>query len=214
MLEGYGLSETSPVASFNQPHAERKPGSIGTPIRGVEMRLVDDDGKDVGTGDVGEIAIRGENVMKGYWNRPEDTQAAIPDGWFRTGDMAAADLPRHHRQRDAIDELGLDAIEDERVRFLVSNVVDASAPSNNPMLNPAAIKELIDSGGTSAARGVRAFVRDMAAKPRVPRMVEPDAFEVGRDPRHHAGGGRPPRRALRAGPVPAPRRRRCTARRC
>src|SRR3954449_10011551 len=62
ILEGYGLSETSPVASFNHPHAERKPGSIGTPIKGGEMRAVDDDGKPVTSGEVGEIAIRGENV--------------------------------------------------------------------------------------------------------------------------------------------------------
>jgi long-chain acyl-CoA synthetase len=91
ILEGYGLSETSPVASFNHPHAERKPGSIGTPIRGVEMRLVDDEGKDVGPGEVGEIAIRGENVMTGYWHRPEETATAIPDDWFRTGDLARTD---------------------------------------------------------------------------------------------------------------------------
>jgi long-chain acyl-CoA synthetase len=91
VLEGYGLSETSPVASFNHPHAERKPGSIGTPIRGVEMRLVDDDGKDVAPGEVGEIAIRGENVMKGYWQREDETAKAIPDGWFRTGDLARQD---------------------------------------------------------------------------------------------------------------------------
>jgi long-chain acyl-CoA synthetase len=91
ILEGYGLSETSPVASFNHPHAQRKPGSIGTPIRGVEMRLVDDDGRDVPSGEVGEIAIRGENVMKGYWGREEETAKAIPDGWFRTGDLARLD---------------------------------------------------------------------------------------------------------------------------
>jgi long-chain acyl-CoA synthetase len=91
VLEGYGLSETSPVASFNHPHAERKPGSIGTPIRGVEIRLVDDEGNDTPAGEIGEIAIRGENVMKGYWNRPEDTATAIPDGWFRTGDLARQD---------------------------------------------------------------------------------------------------------------------------
>jgi long-chain acyl-CoA synthetase len=91
VLEGYGLSETSPVASFNQPDKERKPGSIGLPVRGVEMRVVDDEGKEVTTGDVGEVAIRGENVMKGYWKRPEDTAKAIPDGWFRTGDMARQD---------------------------------------------------------------------------------------------------------------------------
>jgi long-chain acyl-CoA synthetase len=91
VLEGYGLSETSPVASFNQLHVERKPGTIGTPIRGVEMRLVDDEGRDVADGDVGEIAIRGENVMKGYWGKPEETAKAIPDGWFRTGDLARRD---------------------------------------------------------------------------------------------------------------------------
>jgi long-chain acyl-CoA synthetase len=91
ILEGYGLSETSPVASFNHPHAERKPGSIGTPIAGVEMRLVDDEGRDVPAGEVGEIAIRGGNVMKGYWQRPEDTATSIPDGWFRTGDLARQD---------------------------------------------------------------------------------------------------------------------------
>jgi long-chain acyl-CoA synthetase len=91
ILEGYGLSETSPVASFNHPHAERKPGSIGTPIAGVEMRLVDDDGNDVAAGEVGEIAIRGPNVMKGYWQRAEETATSIPDGWFRTGDLARQD---------------------------------------------------------------------------------------------------------------------------
>src|SRR5918997_597239 len=91
ILEGYGLSETSPVASFNHPHAERKPGSIGTPIAGVEMRLVGDDGQDVAAGEVGEIAIRGENVMNGYWERPEETAKALPDGWFRTGDLARQD---------------------------------------------------------------------------------------------------------------------------
>ncbi len=91
ILEGYGLSETSPVASFNQLHAVRKPGTIGTPIRGVEMRLVDDEGRDVRAGEVGEIAIRGENVMKGYWGKPEETAKAIPDGWFRTGDLARQD---------------------------------------------------------------------------------------------------------------------------
>jgi long-chain acyl-CoA synthetase len=91
VLEGYGLSETSPVASFNHPDRERKPGSIGVPVRGVEMKLVDEDGKDVDRGEVGEIAIRGENVMKGYWRRDEDTKKAIPDGWFRSGDMATQD---------------------------------------------------------------------------------------------------------------------------
>jgi long-chain acyl-CoA synthetase len=92
VLEGYGLSETSPVASFNHPDRERKVGSIGTPIEGVEMRLVDDDRNEVDEGEVGEIAIRGHNVMKGYWDREEETAEAIDDdGWFYTGDMAKRD---------------------------------------------------------------------------------------------------------------------------
>ncbi len=91
ILEGYGLSETSPVASFNHPDKERKAGSIGTPIDGVEMKVVDDDGNEVDQGEVGEIAIKGHNVMKGYWNRPEANEDAIKDGWFATGDMAKVD---------------------------------------------------------------------------------------------------------------------------
>jgi long-chain acyl-CoA synthetase len=91
ILEGYGLSETSPIASFNHPHRERKPGSIGTPIAGTEMKVVDDDGNEVGLGEIGEILIKGHNVMKGYWERPEATAESIKDGWFATGDMAKVD---------------------------------------------------------------------------------------------------------------------------
>ena len=91
VLEGYGLSETSPVASFNHPDRERKPGSIGTPVDGVEMKLVDDEGREVPDGEVGEIVIRGHNVMKGYWNKPEATADSIRDGWFHSGDMARID---------------------------------------------------------------------------------------------------------------------------
>nr|WP_243757629.1 long-chain fatty acid--CoA ligase [Allobranchiibius sp. GilTou38] len=91
VLEGYGLSETSPVASFNKPGQERKPGSIGTEVRGVQMKLVGDDDEDVAQGEVGEIIVKGENVMKGYWGREEDTAEAIKDGWFHTGDLAKVD---------------------------------------------------------------------------------------------------------------------------
>jgi long-chain acyl-CoA synthetase len=91
ILEGYGLSETSPVVSFNLPDRERKPGSIGTPVRGVGVRILDDDGNDVPAGEVGELAVRGECVMRGYWGRPEATAEAIQDGWFRTGDLGRAD---------------------------------------------------------------------------------------------------------------------------
>jgi long-chain acyl-CoA synthetase len=91
VLEGYGLSETSPVSSSNHPDKERKPGSIGTPIEGVEMRVVDEDDNEVAQGEVGEIVIRGHNIMKGYWQRPDATEEAMRGGWFHSGDMARTD---------------------------------------------------------------------------------------------------------------------------
>jgi len=91
ILEGYGLSETSPVASFNHLDRERKPGSVGTPIWGVEMRIVDAEDCEVAAGEAGEIVIRGHNVMKGYYRRPEANAEALRGGWFHTGDVGTVD---------------------------------------------------------------------------------------------------------------------------
>lgn len=92
ILEGYGLSETSPVATFSDPDQEPRPGSIGVPIWGVEVKLINDDWSEVTeTGEIGEIAIKGHNIMKGYYGRPEATAEAIQNGWFRSGDLARRD---------------------------------------------------------------------------------------------------------------------------
>jgi len=91
IMEGYGLSETSPVACFNHLDRPAKPGSIGTPIWGVEMAVMDPEGKALPKGELGEIAIRGHNVMKGYYKRPEATSESIRTGWFHTGDLARQD---------------------------------------------------------------------------------------------------------------------------
>ena len=92
IYEGYGLSESSGAASFNHPHRPRKVGSIGTPIEGVQMRVVDRNGSEVAQGQPGEIQIRGHNVTKGYWNLPGATKATItPDGWLNTGDVGRVD---------------------------------------------------------------------------------------------------------------------------
>ncbi len=90
VLEGYGLSETSPVAVFNKA-ANSRAGSVGFPVWGVQVRVVDENGADVPTGELGEIIIRGHNIMKGYYKQPEATQAAIKDGWFYSGDIGRFD---------------------------------------------------------------------------------------------------------------------------
>ncbi|WP_329407861.1 long-chain fatty acid--CoA ligase [Nocardia vinacea] len=94
--EGYGLSETSPVATFNYPGREAKPGSIGQPGWGIQVKLIDKDWNDVPEGDVGEIAICGHNIMKGYLGRPDATAEAIRDGWFRTGDIGRRDADGYY----------------------------------------------------------------------------------------------------------------------
>lgn len=91
ILEGYGLSETSPVASFNKYHLPAKPGSVGPPVWGVSIRIVDPDGNMVPQGDMGEIIINGHCVMKGYYKRPEATAEALRDGWLYTGDIGNFD---------------------------------------------------------------------------------------------------------------------------
>jgi long-chain acyl-CoA synthetase len=94
ILEGYGLSETSPVASFSRYGEPVRVGSIGAPIPGVEMRLLQPDSWDDvpdGPDSVGEIAIKGHNIMKGYYGRPEATAEVINDGWFRSGDLGRRD---------------------------------------------------------------------------------------------------------------------------
>ncbi len=87
LVEGYGLSETSPVLSCNPIDGNHKIGTIGLPVPGTEMAVFDDNGKKAKTGEAGEICARGHQVMQGYWNKDEDTQNAFFDNWFRTGDI-------------------------------------------------------------------------------------------------------------------------------
>ncbi len=91
IFEGYGLSETSPVASFNRIQKPPRPGSIGLPIYGVEMKVVDEEDHVLPPGEMGEIVIRGHNVMKGYYKRPGPTAVAMRGGWFHTGDLGRTD---------------------------------------------------------------------------------------------------------------------------
>jgi long-chain acyl-CoA synthetase len=179
VLEGYGLSETSPVASFNHPHAERKPGSIGTPIRGVELRLVDDDGKDVERGEVGEIAIRGENVMKGYWQREEETAKAIPDGWFRTGDLARQDDDGYYfivdRKKEMIIRGGYNVYPREIEEALYEHPAVAEVAcigiSHPDLGEEVAAAVALKPGASAEIDELRSFVKERVAAYKYPRHI-------------------------------------------
>jgi long-chain acyl-CoA synthetase len=92
ICEGYGLSETSPSVTCNPTSSSAYTGTIGVPLPSTEVKLVDDDGQPVPTGTAGELAVRGPQVMAGYWQRPDETAKVMtPDGYFKTGDIAIAD---------------------------------------------------------------------------------------------------------------------------
>jgi long-chain acyl-CoA synthetase len=180
VLEGYGLSETSPVACFNHPDRERVPGSIGTPVDGVELRLVDDVRRPVARGAVGEIAIRGHNVMKGYWRRPEATAEAIDaDGWFYTGDVARMDDEGRFfivdRKKDLIIRGGYNVYprEIEEVLYEHPAVREAAVVGiPHPQLGEEVGAAVALKAGVEIAPGeLRAFVRDRVAAYKYPRQV-------------------------------------------
>jgi long-chain acyl-CoA synthetase len=179
VLEGYGLSETSPVASFNHPDRERKPGSIGTPIRGVEMRVIDSEGGEVPQGEVGEIVIRGHNVMRGYWRRPEETAKAIPDGWFRTGDLGRVDKDGYFeivdRKKDMIIRGGYNVYprEIEEVLYEHPAVTEAAVIGlpHQALGEEVGAAVVIKAGADITARELRDHVKAQVAAYKYPRAV-------------------------------------------
>jgi long-chain acyl-CoA synthetase len=179
ILEGYGLSETSPVASFNHPDRDRKPGSIGTPIQGVEMRLVGPGGEDVAAGEVGEIAIRGHNLMKGYWRREDATKEAIPDGWLRTGDLARQDEDGYFfivdRKKDLIIRGGYNVYprEVEEVLYEHPAVAEAAVvglphPTHGEEVGAAVV---LKPGADATPAELQAFCKERVAAYKYPRHV-------------------------------------------
>jgi long-chain acyl-CoA synthetase len=179
ILEGYGLSETSPVASFNHPDKERKPGSIGTPIEGIEMKVVDEDGNEVGEGEVGEIAIRGHNLMKGYWNRDDATKEVLRDGWFHTGDMARVDEDGYFfivdRKKDMIIRGGYNVYprEIEEVLYEHPAVSEAAvvAVPDEKMGEEVGAAVVLKDGEDATEDDVRDFVKQRVAAYKYPRRL-------------------------------------------
>jgi acyl-CoA synthetase (AMP-forming)/AMP-acid ligase II len=105
LVEGYGLSEGSCASTLNPYDGVRKPGTVGLPLPGQEVRVVDPLGRPVPQGERGEVVIRGANVMRGYLNRPEDTAKAIVDGWLHTGDVGIFDADGYLRIVDRIKDM-------------------------------------------------------------------------------------------------------------
>ena len=180
ILEGYGLSETSPLASFNQPGRPRKPGSIGTPIAGVQMKVISDAGDDVPTGEVGEIVIRGHNVMKGYFNRPEATAEAIDaDGWFRSGDLARVDEDGYFfivdRKKDLIIRGGYNVYprEIEEVLYEHPAVREAAVVriAHGELGEEVGAAVVLKDGASATAAQLQAFVKEQVAAYKYPRHV-------------------------------------------
>ncbi len=179
LLEGYGLSETSPVATFNQPGHVRKPGSIGTPLVGVELRVVDDEDREVPAGTVGELLIRGHNVMKGYWRQPEATATTLRGGWMHTGDLGYVDGDGYYfivdRKKDMIIRGGLNVYprEVEDVLHEHPAVREAAVvPVPHPVLGEevgAAVR--LRDGADAGPRALRGFVREQIAAYKYPRHV-------------------------------------------
>ncbi len=179
ILEGYGLSESSPVASFNHPDRERKAGSIGTPMEGVEMKVVDESGNELRSGEVGEILIRGHNVMKGYWNRPDATAETLREGWLHTGDMARVDEDGYFfivdRKKDMIIRGGFNVYprEVEEVLYEHPAVKEAAVigTPDDEYGEEVAAAVVLKDGAEASPEELREFVKRQVAAYKYPRRI-------------------------------------------
>jgi len=180
LIEGYGPTEASPVVSVNPIDGRRRVGSTGLPIPGVELRVVDDQDRDVPTGEVGEVLVRGANVMVGYWQRPEDTADTIRDGWLHTGDMGRLDADGYlyivDRKKDMIIVAGMNVypreVEDVIYHLpAVGECAVAGVPSERRGEDVKAFV-VLKEGASLTPEEVLAHCRAHLASYKVPRQVE------------------------------------------
>ena len=187
LAEGYGLTETSPVACANPINGMRKEGSIGFPVPSTEVAIVglepNEDGKyePVAAGEDGELVIRGPQVMKGYWNRPEETAAAITEeGWFHTGDIARMDEDGCFyivdRKKDLIIASGYNVVprEVEEVLYMHEKVQEAVVAGVPDAVRGENVKAYIvlKAGQQSTPEEISEFCREHLAPYKAPRLVE------------------------------------------
>lgn len=179
LLEGYGLSEASPVVSLNPIKGKRKPNSVGIPIPGVEVKIVGPDEAELPIGEVGEIIVRGRNVMKGYYNDPQATADAIRGGWLFTGDLGRIDEEGYiyivDRKKDMILVRGLNVYprEIEQVLQEYPGIAEASVVGKpDPHKGEVPVAFVIPKDGTRIAPvEVTKFCRQRLADYKVPRQI-------------------------------------------
>ncbi len=182
ILEGYGLSETSPIASFARWGEQPRVGSVGVPIPGVQMKLIEDDWSDVKAvpGEVGEIAIKGHNVMKGYYNRPEATAEVIRNCWFRSGDLARKDEDGYYyivdRSKDMIIRGGFNVYPRELEEVLMQHpavsmvaVIGVPHESHGEEIKAVIIKK---PGDPTTENELVAWGKEQFAGHKYPRLVQ------------------------------------------
>jgi len=179
LLEGYGLSETSPVACFNPLHGEKKPGSVGLPIKGVEFQIWNDAGEVLPIGEQGEICIKGHNVMMGYWNNPEATEAAIKGDWFLSGDIGYLDEDGYlyitDRKKDMLLVNGINVYprELEEVTYQFDGIKEAAVIGvNDPRKGDLVVACVAANEGADIDDSMLlGFLKDKLAAYKLPRKV-------------------------------------------
>jgi len=179
LLEGYGLSEASPVVSMNPLAGPWKAGSIGKPIPDVEITVQNDDGEKLGSGETGEICVRGSNVMQGYWNQPEETAKALRHGWLLTGDIGHCDADGYYyitdRKKDMLLVNGINVYprEIEETIYKFPGVKEAAVigvPDARRGEQPIAFVSA-NEGTRLDEKAIQHFVREKLADYKVPRRV-------------------------------------------
>lgn len=180
LLEGYGLSETSPVVCKNPLRGIRKPGSVGLPIPDVEVSIQDDSGQQLAPGETGEICVRGGNVMQGYWNKPEETAKVMRHGWLLTGDIGHRDEDGYFyitdRKKDMLLVNGINVYprEIEEVLYQFPGVKEAAVigiPDARRGELPLAFVAPME-GASLDEKALHQFLRSKLADYKVPRRIE------------------------------------------
>jgi len=179
LIEGYGLSEASPVVTKNPLDGTRKPGSIGLPIPDVEVSIQDDHGRELGVKEIGELCVRGGNVMQGYWNQPEETAKVIRNGWLLTGDIGFRDEEGYYfitdRKKDMLLVNGMNVYprEIEDILYQFPGVKEAAVvgkPDARKGEQPIAFVSP-NEGAVLQEKDLQQFVRNRLADYKVPRKV-------------------------------------------